>query len=119
NDRGLIGGGKRLVMHAPVQSGEVGRISDPSRRMNDKGIEESNFDVWTRIERSEQWVEPRAVVVVQQQPHADAPIRCGAQGIEQQRTGNIVAPDVVAHIKSSLSGSCQQSPSGERVARVR
>src|SRR6266404_9219591 len=71
-----------------------------------------------RSKRSEQCVEPGRVVVVQQQPHADAAIRCGAQGFEQQGTRHVVAPDVILNIKRTLGALCQQRPRSKRIARI-
>src|SRR6266404_9177526 len=71
-----------------------------------------------RSKRSEQCVEPGRVVVVQQQPHANAAIRCGAQGLEQQGTRHVVVPDVILNIKRTLGALCQQRPRSKRIARI-
>src|SRR6266550_2963358 len=72
-----------------------------------------------RSKRSEQRVEPGRVVVVQQQPYANAAIRCGAQGLEQQGTRHVVVPDVILNIKRTLGALCQQRPRSKRIARIR
>ena len=74
DDRSLIVDGKRFVVHAPVQPEEVEKVINRARFTNQKRIEQPNFDVRVRIERSESRVDSGRAVIIQQKANSDAAI---------------------------------------------
>ena len=93
--------------------------SRPSTRASRCGyrVVQPHLDIGLRRESGQRCVEPRSSVVVEQQAHADA-ARGPAQGLEQQRAGGIVVPDVVLHVQRALGRRGQHDARRERVARI-
>jgi hypothetical protein len=70
------------------------------------------------IERREQTVHPRGVVVIEQQPHTHTAIRGATQRIEQQAAGEIVVPDVVLQVEAAGRGIDERDARGEGVGAI-
>ena len=118
DDRNLAVDRERLVVHAAVEAREVGEVLQRTPATQPERVEQPHLDVRVRRERRQECVETGGVVVVEQQPDAHAAIGRAAHRREQQRAGNVVAPDVVLEIERALRGIREQHAGSERVAPV-
>jgi len=62
----LAVGGERLVVHPPVEALEVREIAEEAPPADPERIEQPNLDVRVRVERREDGIETRGVVIVEQ-----------------------------------------------------
>ena len=118
DDRRLVVGRERLVVHAPVDAREVGdEVADAQAAIGER-VEQPHLDVRVRVQCYDRLVEARGVLVVEQQPHANAALGGLPERVVEQRASRVVSPDVVLHVETALGGTRQQHPRGERIARI-
>ena len=94
--RRLVVGGERLVVHAPVEAGEVEEVSERAPPPHHEWIEEAHLDVGLRVECGERFVEAAGVVVVEEQPHPDTAVGGSAQRIAASARLSSIAPTATA-----------------------
>jgi hypothetical protein len=114
--RRLVVGGEGLVVHPPIEASEVEDVSEGSPAPHCERIEEAHLDVGLRVECGERFVQPARVVVVEQQPHADAASRGSTKCIEQEFAREVGLPDVVLHVEAALGGIGEPHPGCECIA---
>ncbi len=117
-DRRLVVGGEGFIVHAPVGPAKTGDIAERLQRPERERIEQPHFDAGIGVEPGEDVVHAGDAVIVQQQPHAHAPLRRLPQRVEQQRAGDVVVPDVVLHVERAFGRARQQHARGEGLLRV-
>ncbi|MCY1295647.1 hypothetical protein D9M70_449960 [compost metagenome] len=113
DDRGDAVGGERLVVHAPVQAPEIGQEIERLGLAQHKRVEDPHFDLRMGVHGREQLIHAGQAVVVEQQAHAHAAVGGLVQRLQQQRAGQVVAPDVVLHVERALRRACQVDARGE------
>jgi len=106
-------------VHAAVQAGEVGQVVHEAQAAVPERVVQADLDVAVRVQCGDGRVQPRGVVVVEQQPHAHAPLGRPPQGLEQQVAGRVAVPDVVLHVERPLRMLGQQRTRREGVDRSR
>ena len=109
DDRRFGIGGKRLVVHAPIQAAKVAEVAERLEPAVRERIEQPNLDIVVAIQRSDRRVEPRDAVVVEQKPHAHATLGGTPQVLEQQVARRIAVPDVVLHVERPLGSAREQA----------
>jgi len=70
------------------------------------------------VECRQRRVQPGGAQIVQQQAHAHAALGGGQQLGQQQRAGDVAAPDVVLHIQRAFGRARQQHAGGKGVVRM-
>ncbi|KAG0734101.1 hypothetical protein G6F23_012706 [Rhizopus arrhizus] len=64
-------------------------------------LKSADFDIGVFVHRGQHRVQARRAVVVQQQPHAHAPVGSGVQRFQQHRARHVVVPDVVLQVQAA------------------
>ena len=106
-------------MHAPVEALEIGEVAERLGAADEERVEQPHLDILVNVERGEQAVETGNAVVVEQQPHADPPVRRLAQRFQHQHSRQVGAPDVVLHVEAPLGGAGEEDARGEGLMCVR
>jgi hypothetical protein len=119
DDRDLVVGRERLVVHAPVDALEVGDEVERARVAVHERVVETHLDVGMRVDRGEARVLSRGGDVVEQKAHAHAARGRAPQRLEHQRAGLVVVPDVVLHVERAVRRLREEGARGERVGRRR
>ena len=110
--------GEGLVVHAPRHVPEAGqKLYTPSAFPAER-VEETHFDMGMGIEGHGTPVAPAQVHVVNQQPHADAPIRGLQQLVDEQDTRHVVVQQIVLGINAALGQLGQHRPRDEGIQPV-
>ena len=102
DDRDLAVDRERLVVHAPIEAREVGQEFERSQATQAKRIEQPHFDVRMRGERTEESIETRGVIVVEQETDTNAAVGGPTHRCKEQHAGHVLAPDVVLDVERVL-----------------
>src|SRR5690606_33467468 len=108
-------GGKRLVVHAPVEANEIEGITQRLGPSQHEGIEQAHLGLGQGIERGEIVIEAGDAVVIEQQADTNTPLGSLAQLFQKDQAGRVTLPDVVLHVERDLGGADQGDPGNERL----
>jgi hypothetical protein len=107
-----------LVVHAPVQTGKVDKIIDPSRSTDHERIEQADLEIWMSIQGSQCAVQPACIVVVKKKANSYTSFGGFVESVEEHRARQVLVPYVVLNIECSLGGAGEQRSRGEGVTPV-
>ena len=113
DDRRLVVGGERLVVHPPVDAREVGQEVQRTPPAHGNGLKSRTSTCGCASSAAIISSRPARVDVVEQQAHAHAALGCAPHGFGEQRAGIIVAPQVILDVEGRLS-EVQQGARGPR-----
>ena len=105
-------------MHAAVEAGKVGEVAKGAEFAVGERVEQADFDVFFRIERSEGVVHAARIVVVEQQAHAHAATGGLLQHLEQHFAGHVVVPDIVGDVERMVGVADKDGAGDKGVVRV-
>ena len=116
DDGHLVVHGEALAVHAVVHRPEPRHELEILRPPALEGIEEAHLDAGVGVDRRPHVVGLPAVHVVDQHPHAHAPVRCREELFEQEPPDGVLVEHVVLHVDAALGVARVHGPRHERVA---
>ena len=113
HNAGLVVGGERFVVHAPVGALKVKHIAQHFGPAQHKGVEQAHLNLGVGVQGVQQAVHSGGAAIVKQQAHTHAPISRGEQIAQQHQPAGIGPPDVVLHIQA-VCGLLDQKMAGRK-----